>query len=152
MEDFDLGGDFGGVGTAAAFVDFGGLAHVHEVVVEVLDFDGGFGLVDGGLGEGDEEADDGAEEGDDGPGGFVEAEDAPIFEEAAGFGVALLLGFGVGAWVAVAAVATVTAAAAGAHECGALGVIVGRERLEVGGIVEAMRGPGDSGIFMRSDS
>ncbi len=32
-------------------------------------------------------ADDGTDEGEDDPGAFVAAEDAPIFEEAAGFGV-----------------------------------------------------------------
>jgi hypothetical protein len=58
-----------------------------------LNFDGGFGLVDGGLGEGDEEADEGPEGGKDDPGALVKAEDAPIFQQAAGFRI-FVGGFG----------------------------------------------------------
>ena len=116
-----MGGDFGGVvATGASVVDLGGLAHVHEVVVEVLDFDGGFGLVDGGLGEGDEEAEDGAEDGEDEPGGFVEAEDAPIFEEAAGFG-AVVIGIGREGGIGHAIAAAVTVGRAAGEGAGLIG-------------------------------
>ncbi len=124
LDDFDLGGDFGGVG--AGFVDFGVLAHVHEVFVEALDFDGGVGLADGGLGDGGEETDDSADEGEDEPGGFLMAEDAPVFEEAAGFGIGVVLRA-----VAIAIGGGVAITVGGAADEGAALGIVGFE----GGIV-----------------
>ncbi len=92
LEDLDLGLDVDlGVVAVAAGVGRVDVLHVHEVVVEALDLEGGAGLVDGGLGEGEEDAGDEAEDGDEDDGAAAALDDAPVLEEASGGGLVLVL-------------------------------------------------------------
>ena len=86
LKDLDLGLDVGGVDGGLALVQGVGFLDVEEVLIEGDDFERGADLVDRGLGEGNEEADDGAQESDEEESSLAAAENAPVFEEAAGFG------------------------------------------------------------------
>ena len=85
LEDIDLGLEVGFERVRAAFI--GGrahIAHVEEVLIEVLDLKGGAGLVDGRLGKREQERGEEAEAGDEDERAFTTAEHVPVLEQQAG--------------------------------------------------------------------
>ena len=82
--------DVGKVGiSAAGFIDGADLLDVQEVIIEFDDLKRGARLVDGGFGESEQEARECPSEGDEDEGAFAAAQDAPVFDKAAGFELAV---------------------------------------------------------------
>ena len=85
LEDIDLGLEVGFERVGGGFIGGGvHVAHVEEVLVEVLDLNGGAGLVDGRLGKGEEDGGEEAEAGDEDERAFAAAEHVPVLEQQAG--------------------------------------------------------------------
>jgi hypothetical protein len=83
LQDFDLGLNIGQAVVLGGIRHRIDVLHVHEVLVQVLDFERGARLIDGGFGKRDEGSGQQTGESDGQNRALAAAEDAPVLDESA---------------------------------------------------------------------